>query len=100
MEELDVVSIALPAHGDPFTGLAGRARHIIEHHEDRLDTVRGAWDHLADGTVPDFMRVLFQKHPWGDMAESETYAHLEHLRGLGELIRTDTDGVARCTPTH
>ncbi len=98
MEELAGVSIALPAHGHPFTDLAGRARHIIEHHEERLDIVRGAWEQLPNGTVPDFMRVLFRERSWGDMAESETYAHLEHLRELGELSRNDVDGVARYAP--
>ena len=98
MEDLDGVSVALPAHGHPFTDLAGRARDIIEHHEERLDVVRGAWEALSGGTVPDFMRVLFRERSWGEMAESETYAHLEHLRELGELTRTDEDGVARYTP--
>ena len=26
------------------------------------------------------MKRLFRERSWGDMAESETYAHLEHLR--------------------
>lgn len=30
------------------------------------------------------MKVLFQERSWGPMAESETYAHLEHLRLIGE----------------
>jgi hypothetical protein len=30
------------------------------------------------------MQVLFQERSWGSMAESETYAHLEHLRLTGE----------------
>ncbi len=100
LEELDGVTVALPAHGHPFTDLGGRARHIIEHHEDRLDIVRGAWPDLPNGTVRDFMRVLFRERSWGDMAESETYAHLEHLRELGELIRSDADGVARYAPAQ
>jgi glyoxylase-like metal-dependent hydrolase (beta-lactamase superfamily II) len=99
VEGLEHVSIALPAHGHPFEDLAGRARHIIEHHEDRLDIVRGAWEQLPNGTVNDFMRVLFRERSWGDMAESETYAHLEHLRELGELTRSDDRGTARYAPT-
>jgi glyoxylase-like metal-dependent hydrolase (beta-lactamase superfamily II) len=95
MEDLADVTVALPAHGHPFADLGGRARHIIDHHEDRLDIVRGAWDEMPAGTVPEFMRVLFRERSWGDMAESETYAHLEHLRELGEMSRSDVDGVAR-----
>ncbi|MEL7208744.1 MAG: hypothetical protein AAGK32_11045, partial [Actinomycetota bacterium] len=30
---------------------------------------------------------LFQKRNWGPMADSETYAHLEHLRIIGPQLR-------------
>lgn len=99
MEDLGEVSVALPAHGHPFEDLGGRARHIIEHHEERLDIIRDAGHNLPNGTVTDFMRVLFKERSWGDMAESETYAHLEHLRELGELARTEADGMSRYAPT-
>ncbi|HWL43949.1 MAG TPA: MBL fold metallo-hydrolase [Ilumatobacter sp.] len=89
------VSVALPAHGHPFADLRGRAEHIIEHHEERLDIIRQASAELPGGTVNDFMRVLFRERSWGEMAESETYAHLEHLRELGEFTRTHEHGLAR-----
>ena len=41
------------------------------------------------------MKVLFSERAWGDMAESETYAHLEHLRELGELHKTEIEGISR-----
>jgi hypothetical protein len=44
------------------------------------------------------MRVLFRERSWGEMAESETYAHLEHLRELDELLRRTDDGFARYSP--
>lgn len=91
------VSVALPAHGHPFTDLAGRATDIIEHHEHRLDILRDATEKLDSGSVTEYMRVLFSERAWGDMAESETYAHLEHLRELGQLSRDDPDGVAHYT---
>jgi glyoxylase-like metal-dependent hydrolase (beta-lactamase superfamily II) len=94
MSGLDGVSLALPAHGHPFEDLGGRAEHIIEHHEDRLDIIRNASHELPNGTVGDFMRVLFRERSWGEMAESETYAHLEHLRELGEMRRSFDDGHA------
>ncbi len=97
--DMDDVTIALPAHGHPFADLRGRAEHIIEHHEERLDIIRGATEDLPNGTVNDFMRVLFRERSWGEMAESETYAHLEHLRELGELARAaDPAGFARYAP--
>jgi glyoxylase-like metal-dependent hydrolase (beta-lactamase superfamily II) len=98
MTALGDVSIALPAHGHPFADIAGRADHIILHHEERLDTLRAAGQHLPHGTVNDYMKVLFRERSWGDMAESETYAHLEHLRELGEMRRDDESGLARYTP--
>lgn len=93
------VSVALPAHGNPFTDLAGRAEHIIDHHEERLDIIRAATHDLPNGTVADFMRVLFRERSWGEMAESETYAHLEHLRLLGELTHDVDQGLSRYAPT-
>ncbi len=99
MNRVDGVTVALPAHGHPFSDLGGRAEHIIEHHEDRLDIIRTASHDLTDGTVADFMRVLFRERSWGEMAESETYAHLEHLRELGEMHRSFVDGFARYAPT-
>jgi glyoxylase-like metal-dependent hydrolase (beta-lactamase superfamily II) len=94
MADMADVSVALPAHGHPFNDLRGRSEHIIEHHGERLDIIREASAELPDGTVNDFMRVLFQERSWGEMAESETYAHLEHLRELGEFVRTSDDGIA------
>ena len=37
------------------------------------------------------MKRLFRERSWGEMAESETYAHLEHLRleGMAEAHRDD-----------
>ncbi len=98
MGELDGVRTVLPAHGHPFEDLAGRAAEIIDHHEHRLQVIRDASAQLEQGTVTDFMRILFSERAWGDMAESETYAHLEHLLQLGELRRSDPGGVAHYRP--
>jgi len=100
MAEITDVSIALPAHGHPFVDLRGRAEHIIEHHEERLDVIRNAVPDLPNGTVAAFMRVLFSERSWGEMAESETYAHLEHLRERGELERHFDEGMAHYTPVE
>jgi glyoxylase-like metal-dependent hydrolase (beta-lactamase superfamily II) len=91
MHDFDV-DLVLPAHGHPFTDLAGRADHIAEHHVERLDVLREATDDLPSGTVADYMRRLFRERSWGDMAESETFAHLEHLRLLGEATVVERDG--------
>ena len=97
MAEMTDISIALPAHGHPFEDLRGRAGAIIEHHEERLDIIRDALPELPNGTVDEFMRVLFRERSWGEMAESETYAHLEHLRESGELAKHFDRGMAHYT---
>lgn len=77
------VGLALPAHGHPFTDLSARTAQIARHHDERLDRLRqiGA----ADGalTVETFSHALFPPGQWGLMAESEVFAHLEHLRRAG-----------------
>jgi glyoxylase-like metal-dependent hydrolase (beta-lactamase superfamily II) len=91
---LQGVTVALPAHGHPFADLAGRAMAIRRHHELRLDTLRKALADVGTATVSELTRHLFSHRSWGPLAESETYAHLEHLRLAGEARRRDVAGVA------
>ena len=88
---LEHVEIALPAHGHPFVDLKGRTEAIKEHHYERLDTVKRIGRELGPATVQAFSKKLFKPRSWGSMAESETYAHLEHLRiaGQAETHRDD-----------
>jgi glyoxylase-like metal-dependent hydrolase (beta-lactamase superfamily II) len=87
------VKLVLPAHGHPFTDLAARCEAIKQHHYDRLDTVKRIGRELGPATVQAFSQRLFKPRSWGEMAESETYAHLEHLRIAGAAeCRRDADG--------
>lgn len=81
---IENVDKALPAHGHPFDDLAGRALAIKEHHYDRLDTVKRIGRELGPSNVQAFSQKLFKQRSWGEMAESETFAHLEHLRHTGD----------------
>lgn len=90
---LDGVTVALPAHGHPFTDVAARADAIRVHHEGRLAALRAASAEAGPATVPELARRLFRSRSWGPLAESETYAHLEHLRLAGEAERRDDAGV-------
>lgn len=92
---LDGVRLALPAHGHPFEDLAGRAKAIREHHEERLETLRAAAAELGTATVEQLSQRLFHPRSWGQMAESETYAHLEHLRAKGEAEVREDSGTLR-----
>ena len=79
MKTFSGVNAVLPAHGLVFDDLAGRADAITRHHHDRLNQLRKAGDVVGQGTVEDYMKELFKPRSWGPMAESETYAHLQHL---------------------
>jgi len=91
MSEFESVTTVLPAHGLEFADLAGRAQAIRRHHEERLTVLQDASDDIGNGTVNDYMKALFKERSWGSMAESETYAHLEHLRLLGSASVTITE---------
>ena len=89
-----VVSKALPAHGHPFDDLADRARSIARHHEDRLNKIsqigRSAGRPLS---VMEVTAELVPPRHQGRMAESETFAHLEHLRLAGKAEHHSRQGV-------
>ncbi|MGH9103815.1 MAG: MBL fold metallo-hydrolase [Acidimicrobiales bacterium] len=95
VRSLRPVGLALPAHGHPFEDLAGRAAAIESHHVERLARMDQAVADLGSATVAEVSHRLFRPERWGVMAESETYAHLEHLRHAGRLARVDAAGPAR-----
>jgi glyoxylase-like metal-dependent hydrolase (beta-lactamase superfamily II) len=71
----------LPAHGHPFDDLPARTQAIKRHHFERLERVKEISREFGRfATVQEFSQLLFKPRSWGAMAESETYAHLEHLR--------------------
>ncbi|MDQ1424293.1 MAG: hypothetical protein QOD72_1791, partial [Acidimicrobiaceae bacterium] len=94
MSSLPFVSVALPAHGHPFHDLAKRVTEIEEHHIGRLARLRTASEELGrKAPVHELMQHLFSPRAWGSMAESETYAHLEHLRLQGNAESEWRDGL-------
>jgi glyoxylase-like metal-dependent hydrolase (beta-lactamase superfamily II) len=89
--ELEGVTNVLPAHGHPFEDVAGRVKAIKRHHDERIADLRTASAELGWASVVDLSKRIFQPRVWGSMAESETYAHLEHLVFLGEGERRGAD---------
>jgi glyoxylase-like metal-dependent hydrolase (beta-lactamase superfamily II) len=90
--ELGPVRLVLPAHGHPFSDLAGRVDEIVAHHDERLAALRQiARDAGSQLTVVELSQQLFRRPLWGMMAESETFAHLEFLRLRGEAERVRLD---------
>jgi glyoxylase-like metal-dependent hydrolase (beta-lactamase superfamily II) len=86
---LDGVQHVLPAHGHPFTDLEGRVADIHRHHHERLDRLKGYLAEAGEASVVALSQRLFRPQVWGPMAESETYAHLEHLRLAGAATRRE-----------
>ena len=86
--EMTGVKEVLPAHGHPFADLRARTEDIKRHHYERLDKVKEiSRDFGQPASVEEFSQRLFRSRSWGAMAESETFAHLEHLRIAGEAER-------------
>ncbi|MEZ5262521.1 MAG: MBL fold metallo-hydrolase [Acidimicrobiia bacterium] len=102
MYTFDDVKVVLPAHGLEFHDLAGRSKEIIEHHGMRLETLTNAAVHAPENelSVPEYSKVLFKPHAWGTMADSETFAHLEHLRHLGKASARAVNGELRYRINH
>ncbi|MEL7209757.1 MAG: hypothetical protein AAGK32_16235, partial [Actinomycetota bacterium] len=77
--------------------LAERSSEIIEHHHERLDTLVNAAAQTPENelSVPEYSKHLFKPRSWGPMADSETYAHLEHLRQSGRATTRAVDGELR-----
>jgi glyoxylase-like metal-dependent hydrolase (beta-lactamase superfamily II) len=93
LSDLPHVSIVLPAHGQPFSDLAGRAEEIKRHHDERLDRLLEICDAAGWANVVELSHELFAQRSWGSMAEAETFAHLEHLRGKGAVQRREEAGI-------
>ncbi|HEY4332395.1 MAG TPA: MBL fold metallo-hydrolase [Ilumatobacteraceae bacterium] len=95
------VKVALPAHGKPFEDLAGRAEAIKLHHVERLQKLRTTSIELdRPATVMEMSQHLFSPRAQGMMADSETFAHLEHLRLDGEMTRRVNEGRFEYTLKH
>ncbi len=83
--ELPDIRQVLPAHGHPFSDLRERTEAIKRHHDERLEKIRSISRAIGrPASVAEFSQQLFRPRSWGSMAESETYAHLEHLRHAGD----------------
>lgn len=84
---LEGVTLALPAHGHPFGDVSGRCNAIKDHHDIRLQLLQDAANETQWAAVPKWSEFLFSPRSRGPMADSETYAHLEHLRLAGKAER-------------
>ena len=95
--ELPGIESVLPAHGHPFADLQRRAEAIKAHHHERLQRIHEISSEFGrPASVEEYSQHLFRRRSWGSMAQSETYAHLEHLRRAGAAeSHRDSKGVLR-----
>jgi glyoxylase-like metal-dependent hydrolase (beta-lactamase superfamily II) len=85
------VSQVLPAHGEPFTDLAGRVDELLAHHDARLDAVLaalGSRERTGYEVARDLFPVLRSPHE-ERFALAETLAHLRHLERNGRVREID-----------
>jgi glyoxylase-like metal-dependent hydrolase (beta-lactamase superfamily II) len=90
---LPVNTLVLPAHGDPYVGIAARVDALQAHHAERLALIVGlcAEPQTAAALLPSlFKRKLdsFQTR----FAMGEVIAHLNHLWQTGRLRRLAKQG--------
>ena len=97
---LDGVRLGLPAHGHPFDDVPGRVDAIKRHHEERMQLLLDASAQIGPATVEELSHEIFPRKHWGVMAESETFAHLEHmvLGGSAERWRDHDRLLYRAAP--
>ena len=86
------VKLGLPAHGHPFDDVPGRVDAIKRHHDERMHLLQEVSSAMGPATVQALSHEIFPKKHWGVMAESETFAHLEHMVLAGEAERRQEHG--------
>ncbi|MFD0682949.1 MBL fold metallo-hydrolase [Actinomadura fibrosa] len=93
----------LPAHQYRFTGLTGRVREIIDHHEERLAEMTALLS-SRPVTLWELTAGLTWRHPWEEMplqarrmAAGEAAAHLRVLENRGVARRAGTADPLRYT---
>ena len=100
IRQLDI-SIVLPGHDEPFTGLVPRIDEMIRHHEQRnLEILKAV--HERPRTAFDIAEYVTwgTNASWRDlppihrrMAIFETIAHLEYMVGKGRAEKINIDNV-------
>ena len=90
--------LVLPGHGLPFHGLHARVAELLAHHEQRCGAILAACGDKPLSVaelVPRLFDRALDAHQTG-FAFGEVLAHVNYMRGLGELgLRDDAGGVAR-----
>jgi glyoxylase-like metal-dependent hydrolase (beta-lactamase superfamily II) len=88
-------TLVLPSHGRPFRGLHRRVADLTAHHQQQLEALRVFC--AEPRTAFDVLPTLFRRVPRGFhrlLAIGEAVAHLNYLRGRGQVVRSvDPSGI-------
>lgn len=90
MKEFDVEWV-IPSHGEPFKGMLARIGEIIEHHQQRLESLLQRltqWTTIHQACLHLFGDRNLNTHDLR-FAIGETVAHLEYLVHLGEVVKME-----------
>ncbi len=100
-ELLPAGTLVLPSHGLPFVGLHQRVAQLIEHHDERFESVLKTCA-LQPTSAAELLPVLFHRSldfHQTTFAIGESIAHLHALWIKGQLVRhIGADGVHRFSP--
>jgi glyoxylase-like metal-dependent hydrolase (beta-lactamase superfamily II) len=85
--------VAYPGHGEPIRDPAGRARQLIDHHEQRLEETRSALTGSPQSAFAVSLRVFGAElgPTQRRFAVAETLSHLERLVRQGHAARGGDD---------
>lgn len=89
LQSLDPRTLVLPAHGPVFKQMHLRAQQLIDHHLEKLDTLREFALQETEFNAYQAMKHLFKRSlpPIGTMmALGESLAHLNWLESNGDLV--------------
>ncbi len=94
MRSLPAVTLVLPSHGKPFTGLHARIEQLTTHHDERYADVLAACarrPHSAADLLPVLFKRTLDLHQT-TFAMGEAIAHLHALAGQGRLRALPLEG--------
>ena len=96
---MDVDEVAHFATGELVARVSRANGGLIQRDMRKAARARESLRELAiehgESDVIELSHGLFHQRSWGSMAESETFAHLEHLRHRGEVTSRTIEGRIR-----
>jgi glyoxylase-like metal-dependent hydrolase (beta-lactamase superfamily II) len=93
LKESNDEQVVLPGHGVPFSGLPRRLNQLIDNHKGALARIRRSLED-SPKTAVGLFRAIFKRDINKReylLALHEAVGHVNHLYGMGELVREERD---------